>query len=73
MRAIVAPPNIPQEALTYYQTVLEKVSATPEWQQYTKNNALEPQFTKGDKFAKWLDQSYQQHKDIMLRSGLMSN
>jgi putative tricarboxylic transport membrane protein len=72
MRAIVAPPGISQEVTAYYQSVLEKVSATPEWQQYTKLNALEPQYMKGDKFVKWLEQSYQQHRDIMLRSGLMS-
>ena len=73
MRAVVAPPNISEDAIIYYQNVLEKVSATPEWQEYLKRNALEPQFIKGDKFSKWLDQSYQQHKNIMIRSGLMSN
>jgi putative tricarboxylic transport membrane protein len=70
MRSVFAPPGIPTAAVTYYQDLLTKVSNTPEWKQYLRQNALEPQLLTGDKFNKWLAHSYQQHKDIMTRSGL---
>lgn len=45
-RGIVAPPNLPKDALTFYENLLEKASKTAEWKKYVQENFLEPSFEK---------------------------
>lgn len=69
MRAVFAPPDLDPAAKQFYQDLLRKVSDTAEWQQYVRHNALEPKFVLGSEFDRWLAITYQQHHNIMSRSG----
>jgi putative tricarboxylic transport membrane protein len=45
-RGVVAPPNLPKDALAYYENLLEKATKTGEWKKYVQDNFLEPSFEK---------------------------
>jgi putative tricarboxylic transport membrane protein len=45
VRAIAGPPNMPAEAVKYYETVLQEVTTTPQWRdEYIQKNFLTPVF-----------------------------
>lgn len=69
MRSIFAAPGIHPRVLTYYQNFLQQVVATPEWQQYLENNALESQIKTGAEFDQWLTNAYRVHHQIMVDAG----
>lgn len=49
VRAIAGPPDMPSEAVKYYETVLQEVTETPQWQnEYIKKNFLTPVFLGSD-------------------------
>jgi len=45
-RGIVGPPNMPKDAIAYYEGLLEKASKTAAWKKYVQENFLEPAFEK---------------------------
>lgn len=48
-RAVVAPPNIPEEAKAFYCDAFEKLNASDEWKEdYLKANYIVPVFATGD-------------------------
>ncbi len=47
-RSFVAPKDMPAEAVAYYTAMFENLSALPEWQEYTAEEALDPDFLTGD-------------------------
>ncbi|MES2978554.1 MAG: tripartite tricarboxylate transporter substrate binding protein [Pseudomonadota bacterium] len=47
IRAVVAPPEFPKEALAYYEDLFRKLSATPTWKKYVEDNQLEDSFGNG--------------------------
>ncbi len=47
-RAVAGPPDMPQEAVLFYQEMLRKITETEEWQEvYLKRNFLRPIFLDG--------------------------
>ena len=45
VRAIAGPPDMPADAVKFYETVLEEVTQTPQWQnEYIRKNFLTPVF-----------------------------
>jgi tripartite-type tricarboxylate transporter receptor subunit TctC len=71
LRGIFGAPDMPKEALEWYQGLLKKVYETPEFQDYLKQGALKPAWETGPAFAKWLDEADQQHRDLMSKGGLL--
>jgi putative tricarboxylic transport membrane protein len=71
LRGIFGPPDMPKDAVAWYQDLLRKVSETPEWKKYMEDGALKPAFATGDEYVKWLAEAEQLHKDLMTKGGLL--
>src|SRR5437899_7009542 len=49
---VFGPPDMPKEALAWYQDLLKKVADTPEFKDYMQQGALKPAWLVGDDFKK---------------------
>ncbi len=71
LRGIFGPPDMPKEAVEWYQAFLKKVYETPEFKDYLNQGALKPSWLVGPEFVKWLEGAEQQHKELMEKGGLL--
>jgi putative tricarboxylic transport membrane protein len=71
LRGIFGAPDMPKEALEWYQGLLKKVYDTSEFQDYLKQGALKPAWETGAPFMKWLGEADQLHRDLMMKGGLL--
>jgi putative tricarboxylic transport membrane protein len=71
LRGIFGPPDMPKDAVEWYQAFLRKVFDTPEFKSYLEQGALKPAFATGPEYAKWLAEAEQLHRDLMTRGGLL--
>ncbi len=71
LRGIFGPPDMPKEAVDWYQGFLKKVYETPEFKDYLNQGALKPSWLTGPEFVKWLGEAEQLHKDLMTKGGLL--
>ena len=71
LRGIFGPPDMPKDAVEWYQAFFKKVYDTPEFKQYLEQGALKPAFATGPEYAKWLADAEQLHRDLMTRGGLL--
>ena len=71
LRGIFGAPDMPKEALEWYQGLLKKVYDTSEFQDYLKQGALKPAWETGAPFTKWLGEADQLHRDLMTKGGLL--
>ena len=56
IRAVVAPPEMPKEALAYYEDLFSKLRQSASWKKYVEDNQFEDGFLNGADFAKSIDQ-----------------
>ncbi len=56
IRAVMAPPGIPPEALKYYEDLFAKLRLTPSWKKYVEDNQLEDSYANGPDLAKAIGQ-----------------
>jgi putative tricarboxylic transport membrane protein len=71
LRGIFGAPDMPKEAVEWYQAFLKKVTETPEWKRYVEEGALKPAFATGADYVTWVEQNEQLHKDLMAKGGLL--
>ncbi len=71
LRGIFGPPDMPKEALEWYQGLLKKVYETPEFKDYLNQGALKPAWEIGPEFVKWLGGAEQLHRELMAKGGLL--
>jgi putative tricarboxylic transport membrane protein len=71
LRGIFGPPDMPKDAVAWYQQFLKKVTDTPEWKKYMEDGALKAAFAIGDEYVKWVQENEQLHKDLMSKGGLL--
>jgi len=71
LRGIFGAPDMPKDAVEWYQTMLKKVYETPEFKDYLNQGALKPAWETGPEFVKWLGEAEQQHRDLMTKGGLL--
>lgn len=71
LRGIFGPPNMPKEAVAWYQNLLKRVYDTKEFQEYLLNNALKAAWATGPEYVKWLDSAEKLHADLMKKGGLL--
>ncbi len=71
LRGIFGPPDMPAEAMAWYQDFLKKVTATPEFKDYMQQGALRPAWLVGPEFNTWLGREEQVHRDLMSKGGLL--
>jgi len=71
LRGIFGPPDMPAEAVAWYQNLLKKVAETPEFKDYMQQGALKPAWLVGPEFNTWLGREDQVHRDLMTKGGLL--
>src|SRR5262245_49510606 len=71
LRGIFGSPDMPKDAVEWYQGLLKKVTETPEWKKYMEEGALKPAFATGAEYVKWVEDNEQLHKDLMAKGGLL--
>src|SRR5580765_1593394 len=71
LRGIFGAPEMPKDAVAWYQDFLKKVQDTPEWKKYMEEGALKAAFATGDEYVKWIQEAEQLHKDLMEKGGLL--
>jgi putative tricarboxylic transport membrane protein len=71
LRGIFGPPDMPAEAVAWYQNLLKKVAETPEFKDYMQQGALRPAWLVGPEFNTWLGREEQVHRELMTKGGLL--
>ena len=71
LRGIFGPPDMPKDALAWYQSFLKKSMDTPEFKDYLSKGALKSAYSTGAEYVKWLEEAEQLHKDLMAKGGLL--
>jgi len=56
IRAVVAPPAVPKEALAYYEDLFKKLSQTASWKKYVEDYQLEDGYSTGADLGKSITQ-----------------
>jgi putative tricarboxylic transport membrane protein len=65
VRGIMGPPELPQEALEYYQGVFEETLQTDSWKEYAEKNGLVTELRLGEEWADFLDQQNEKVKEAL--------
>lgn len=55
IRAVMAPPGIPKEALAYYEDLFSKLRQTASWKKYVADNQLEDSYSNGAELGKAIE------------------
>src|SRR5258705_10874468 len=71
LRGIFGPPDMPREALEWYQAMLKRVYETPEFKEYLNQGALKPPWETGPEFVRWLGEADPLHRERMAKGGLL--
>jgi putative tricarboxylic transport membrane protein len=71
LRGIFGAPDMPKDAVEWYQSFLRKVTETPEWKKYLDDGALKAAFATGPEYVKWVEENEQLHKQLMAKGGLL--
>jgi putative tricarboxylic transport membrane protein len=56
IRAVVAPPGVPNEVIAYWEDRFAKLRATPSWKKYVEDNQFEEHFTASGALTKMIKQ-----------------
>lgn len=64
-RSFVAPKGMDPEAVAYYTEMFEKLNASPEWQTYTKEKSLDPNFLTGEELQAYFLSERAKHADLL--------
>ena len=70
IRAVVGPPQMPNDAAAYYEGLFAKLRETPSWKAYIKDNQLEDRFAKGDELRKTVADIEKQLKEQYQLAGV---
>ncbi len=71
LRGIFGAPDMPKDAIEWYEGLLKKVYDTPEFKKYLSDGALKPAYATGAEYVKWVEGAEQLHKDLMAKGGLL--
>jgi putative tricarboxylic transport membrane protein len=71
LRGIFGPPDMPKEAVAWYQGLLKKVMDTPEFKAYLTDGALKPAWLTDPELSTWMDKEDKIHQDLMAQGGLL--
>ena len=71
LRGIFGAPDMPKDAVDWYQGMLKKVYETPEFKEYLSKGALKPAWETGPEFVKWLGGAEELHRELMTKGGLL--
>jgi tripartite-type tricarboxylate transporter receptor subunit TctC len=72
LRGIFAAPGIKPDELAYYEGLLKKVMATPDWKEYMEKGAFNTTAKFGEDFKSWLGQAENTHRSLMKEAGFLA-
>jgi len=73
LRGVVMPPDMPQEALTFWENALRRVAESPEWKrEYLDRFRDEPRFLGAEEFGEVLEMTNNLYTQIMAELGLIT-
>ena len=70
-RGLVAPADIPGDALKVYEEAFQKYMKTEIWRNYLKENLLSEAWMDGATFGKWLDKEHARYSEVLKDMGLL--
>jgi putative tricarboxylic transport membrane protein len=73
VRGIMGPPDMPPEAVEYYQGVFEELLDTEAWQQYAGDNGLVTEFRVGEEWGDYLAQQNEVVRETLKEVDLLKN
>ena len=65
MRGIFTTPGATPDQVAFYNQLLDRVRALPEWQEFMVRGAFKPSAMSGELFAEWLDKASRYHTVLM--------
>jgi putative tricarboxylic transport membrane protein len=71
LRGIFGPPDMPKEAVAWYQGLLRKVMDTPEFKAYMTDGALKAAWLTDPELSAWMEKEDKIHKELMDKGGLL--
>ncbi|HEU5190549.1 MAG TPA: tripartite tricarboxylate transporter substrate binding protein [Methylomirabilota bacterium] len=71
LRGIFGAPDMPKDAVEWYQAFLKKVMDTPDWKKYLEEGALKSAWATGAEYTKWVEENDKLHQDLMAKGGLL--
>ncbi len=69
MRGIFTSPGATPAQVAYYNQLLDKVRALPEWKDFIQRGAFNPTTLQGQPFVDWLDKTDKFHRVLMREAG----
>ncbi|MFQ3622739.1 MAG: tripartite tricarboxylate transporter substrate-binding protein [Acetobacteraceae bacterium] len=73
LRGIFAAPGIPPAAVQYYIGLLDRVRATPEWQELMTQGAFNLTTMTGEAYAQWVAREEERHRSLMAEAGFLAS
>jgi putative tricarboxylic transport membrane protein len=70
MRGVVAPADMPREAVQYWENVFERLTRTPAWRKYLEEGSMQDGFEKGAALAKSAAQYRSQQREVLIQAGV---
>jgi putative tricarboxylic transport membrane protein len=70
VRGVMGPPDLPQEALEYYQGVFEQLLQTDSWKDYAEQNGLVTQLRIGEEWGDFLASQNEKVKEALKTADL---
>ena len=68
-RGVYGPPEMPAEAVTYWQGKLEEVTSSPAWAEIVERNQWQPAFLTGPELATFLEEEHAQIEEALVSIG----
>ena len=72
LRGIFMAPGVRPEQVAFYEQLLEKVRATPEWKELMQQGAFNTTALSGDAFRAWLEREEERHRTLMREAGFLA-
>lgn len=71
-RIFFGPPDMPQEAVTYWQDTIEEALKTDSWQDITERIKWQNTFLKGEEFQRFIDEARKATKSALQATGQLA-
>ncbi|MCP5156242.1 MAG: tripartite tricarboxylate transporter substrate binding protein [Ectothiorhodospiraceae bacterium] len=72
LRGIFTVPGAAPDVVAFYQGLLEKVRATPEWAEFMEKGAFNQSAMTGADFSAWLEKAEVNHQQLMRDAGFLA-
>jgi putative tricarboxylic transport membrane protein len=72
LRGIFMPPGVSPDQVAFYNGLLQKVAALPEWKDFMAKGAFQPTMLNGQAYVDWLGKNEQMHRELMKEAGFLA-